>query len=119
MLKVSKTTDRTAPIYISGPITSLQKLGEDWKQPFVAAVAALRRLGFREIFSPVDIAIGVEAVCEVQRRKPTYADYMRQDLNMLLKCKSILMLRGWEGSKGSTLEYQVADTLGMEVLYER
>ncbi len=119
MIKVSKSTDKTAPIYISGPITSLQKLGEDWKQPFVAAVVALRRLGFREIYSPVDIAVGVEAVCEVQRRKPTYADYMRQDLKMLLKCRSILMLRGWEGSKGATLEYQVADTLGMEVLYER
>jgi hypothetical protein len=119
MVKINKSTDKTAPIYISGPITSLQKLGEDWKQPFMAAVAALRRLGFREIYSPVDIAIGVEAVCEVQRRKQTYADYMRQDLKMLLKWRSILMLRGWEGSKGATLEYQVADTLGMEVLYER
>ena len=119
MVKINKSTDKTAPIYISGPITSLQKLGEDWRQPFVAAVAALRRLGFREIYSPVDIAIGVEAMCEVSRRKPTYADYMKQDLTMLLKCRSILMLRGWEGSKGATLEYQVADTLGMEVLYER
>lgn len=119
MIKLSKSIDKAAPIYVSGPITSLQKLGEDWRAPFTAAVAALRRLGFREIYSPVDIAIGVEAVCEVQRRKPMYADYMKQDLKMLLKCKSILLLRGWENSKGATLEYQVADTLGMEILYER
>lgn len=119
MIKVSKAVDKTAPIYISGPITSLQKLGEDWKAPFIAASAALRRLGFRQIFNPVDIAIGVEAVAETFRRKATYGDYMKSDIEMLLKCKSILMLRGWENSRGAQLEYQIADAIGIEVLYER
>lgn len=119
MLKINKTTDKTAPIYISGPITSLQKLGEDWRIPFVAATVALRRLGFRQIHNPVDIAIGVEAVCEAMGRKATYADYMKADIEMLLKCKSILMLRGWENSKGTKLEYQIADALKMDVIYER
>ena len=48
-----------------------------------------------------------------------YSDYMKADLEMLLKCKTILMLRGWEGSRGAQLEYSVADALHMEVLYER
>lgn len=119
MVKITKTVDKTAPIYISGPITSLQKLGEDWRLSFNAAEAALRRLGFREIYSPVSIAVGVEGMCEAFGRKATYADYMKADLEMLLKCRSILMLRGWEDSKGALLEYQTASALNMEVLYER
>jgi hypothetical protein len=119
MLKIGKTVDKTAPVYISGPITSLQKLGEDWRVSFQAASAALRRLGFRQIFNPADIAIGVEAMCEGLGRKATYADYMKQDIEMLLKCKSILMLRGWENSRGAQLEYQIADALRMEIMYER
>jgi hypothetical protein len=119
MIKISKSTDKRAPIYISGPITSLQKLGEDWRQPFVEAEANLRRLGFREIYTPVSIAVGVEAMCEALGRKAEYSNYMKADLEMLLKCKSILLLRGWEGSKGATLEYQVADALHLEKMYER
>lgn len=119
MVKISKSIDKKAPIYISGPITSLQKLGEDWRQPFIEAEIGLRRLGFREIYTPVSIAVGVEAMCEALGRKAEYSDYMKADLEMLLKCRGILMLRGWEGSKGATLEYQVADALHMEKLYER
>lgn len=119
MLKISKTLDKRLPVYISGPITSLCKLGEDWRLPFREAEATLRRLGFREIHNPVDIAVGVEAMCAALGRRPTYADYMKADLEMLLKCKTILMLNGWEGSRGANLEYQVADALHMEILYER
>lgn len=57
-------------------------------------------------------------MCEALGRKAEYSDYMKADLEMLLKCKSILLLRGWEGSKSATLEYQVADALHMEKLYE-
>ena len=119
MIKATRHTDKNLPVYISGPITSLQKLGEDWRVSFKEAEAALRRLGFKEIYSPVSIAIGVEAVCRGLGRYATYADYMKADLGMLLKCRTILMLRGWEGSKGANIEYQVADALGMEVIYER
>ena len=119
MIKTSKTLDKKLPVYISGPITSLVKLGEDWRLPFHEAEGALRRLGFREIHNPVDIAVGVDAVCEALGRKATYADYMKADLEMLLKCKTILLLKGWEGSRGAQLEYQVASALNLEIIYER
>ena len=45
--------------------------------------------------------------------------YMKADLEILLKCSTILMLKGWEGSKGALLEYQIAQALGLEVMYER
>ena len=58
-------------------------------------------------------------MCQVLGRKAMYSDYMKADIEMLLKCSSILMLRGWEGSKGANLEYQIADALHLEVMYER
>lgn len=119
MIKANKTINKKLPVYVSGPITSLTKLGEDWRLPFREAEGALRRLGFREIHNPVDIAVGVEAMCDALGRTPQYSDYMKADLEMLLKCRTILMLKGWEGSRGAQLEYQIATALHLEVMYER
>ena len=119
MVKLNKGTNKNLPIYVSGPITSLCKLGQDWRAPFREAETALRRLGFREIHNPVDIAAGVETMCAALGREAKYADYMKADIEMLVKCKTILLLRGWEASKGAQLEYQIAEALHMEILYER
>lgn len=119
MDKKKKVIDKTQPIYISGPITSLQKLGEDWWQTFNAAEVNLRWQGFREIHNPASIAIGVDAACAALGRKAVYADYMKADLAILLKCRTVLMLRGWEGSNGASLEYQIASACGLEIIYER
>ena len=118
-MRNTNQTDKTAPVYISGPITSLITLGEDWRHPFNEAETALRRLGFKDVRSPVYIAEDVEAQCREEGREPSYADYMKADLAELLKCKTILMLKGWEGSKGATLEYEVADAIHLEIIYER
>lgn len=119
MINNNKRTDKNAPVYISGPITSLLTLGEDWRRPFNDAETVLRRLGFKDVRSPVYIAEDVEALCREEHREPSYADYMKADLTELLQCKTILMLRGWEGSKGALLEYGVAEALHMEIMYER
>ena len=118
-MKITNKIDKTAPVYISGPITSLIRLGEDWRYPFNAAERGLRSLGFKDIKSPVYIAEDVEAQCKKEGRAPGYADYMKADLTELLKCKTILMLKGWEGSRGATLEYEIADAIHLEIIYER
>ena len=118
-IKEKKNINKKLPVYISGPITSRVKLGEDWKAPFKEAEEALRRLGFREIHNPVDIALGVDAMCSALGREPVYADYMKADLELLLQCSTILMLKGWENSNGAKIEYQIAEAIGMEVIYER
>lgn len=118
-MKITNKIDKTAPIYISGPITSLIRLGEDWRHPFLGAERGLRSLGFKDIKSPVYIAEDVEAQCKEEGRAPSYADYMKADLVELLKCKTILMLKGWEGSRGATLEYEIADAIHLEIIYER
>lgn len=119
MKRAEKKLLKEYPTYISGPISSRIKLGTDWKEPFIAAERSLRSLGYRQIHSPVDIAKGVEAACEALGRKACYADYMKADLEVLLKCSTIVMLKGWENSKGARLEYEIAQAIGMEVVYER
>ena len=118
-MKITTKTNKNAPVYISGPISSLIALGVDWRHPFIGAEDALRRLGFSSIKSPVYIAEEVEVQCKEEGRIPSYADYMKADIAELLKCKTVLMLKGWEGSKGARLEYEIADALHLEVLYER
>ena len=53
---------------------------------------------FREVFRPL-----------------TWEDYMRDDLTALLTCTHIVMLPGWEQSRGARLEKYVAEHLGMSV----
>lgn len=107
MDKKKKVIDKTQPVYISGPITSLQKLGEDWRQTFNAAEVNLRRQGFREIHNPASIAVGVEAACAALGRKAVYADYIKADLAILIKCRTVLMLRGWKAATGQALSIRL------------
>ena len=118
MVKINKSTDKAAPIYISGPITSRVKLGEDWRMYFNDAEDSLRKIGFKNVVNPVKIACTVDRDCALAGRKATYADYMKADIAALIKCKTILMLQSWDISAGATLEYQIADALGMEIIYE-
>ena len=118
MVKLSGKINKDAPVYISGPITSRVKLGEDWRRYFNDAEDSLRRIGFKNIVNPVGIAHTVDRNCALAGRKATYADYMKADIEALIKCKTILMLQSWDISAGATLEYQIADALGMEIIYE-
>ncbi len=42
---------------------------------------------------------------------------MREDIRELVTCDEIVMLQGWENSKGATLEHHIAKTLGLKVIY--
>jgi hypothetical protein len=46
------------------------------------------------------------------------ADYMKEDIPILLQCDGILMLSNWTGSKGACLEKHIAEELGMFVAYD-
>lgn len=88
--------------YIAGPMTNLPEL--NWPA-FNAAAADLRALG-HEIVNPAEI-----------NTDPT-ADWrtcMRADIKQLVDCDAIVMLPGWEKSRGATLEHQIAVGLGMRV----
>ena len=44
--------------------------------------------------------------------------WIRGDLEILARCDAIYMLRGWQDSKGASIEYAKARELGVEILYE-
>jgi hypothetical protein len=41
---------------------------------------------------------------------------MRNDISQLVTCARIVLLRGWENSKGAMLELRIAKVLGFEVV---
>lgn len=95
-------------IYISGPITGIDEA--KCKAAFNVAVARLFLKGY-EAVSPWHIS---------QMLPPsfTYEDYMEIDMVLLKKCDAILMLPGWENSKGATKELTYAKKNDMKVFFD-
>lgn len=90
--------------YIAGPMTGLPGLNF---HTFNAAAAEYRARGY-VVENPVEI-----------NPDPTaeWADCMRADLTALVKCDVIVMLPGWDKSRGATLEHHVASALGLRVIF--
>ena len=91
-------------IYISGPISGLP----DGNRPAFAAVAEVFRSKGWVVVNPHDLfAADVEE---------SWEGYMRKDLAALLTCTHLVMLPGWEQSRGAQLEKLVADAVGIQTL---
>lgn len=45
---------------------------------------------------------------EVDTQRVTHDDWLRGDLEMLIRCDAIIMLPGWEESKGANIELGIA-----------
>lgn len=89
--------------YIAGPMTGLP--GHNYAA-FSSLTQSLRAQGV-DVLSPHEIDSG-----SMDRG---WEWYMREALKMLLKCDSVLMLPGWQNSKGACLERSVAEALGMPI----
>lgn len=90
-------------VYIAGPMTGLPGLNFP---AFHAEAARLRGLGFDAV-NPAEI-----------NSDPTagWAHCMRMDIAQLMTCDMIVLLPGWQHSRGAKLEYMLASTLGIEVM---
>lgn len=93
-------------VYISGPISGYDY--EERRRTFARWAAALWETGFEPV-NPMENGVPEDAPGEA---------HMRADLKMLLKCDSIMMLRGWERSLGARVEHEVALSCGLHVLKE-
>ena len=93
-------------VYISGAIAHHDI--KERKQAFAAAETVLRRLGFEPV-NPFRNGLPEDS---------DWREHMRADIANLLKCDCIYMLKGWELSKGSKLELDVASSCGIKVLFE-
>lgn len=91
-------------VFISGPMSGLPRFNYP---AFHKAARILRSLGHR-----------VENPAENKALEGAkWKDFMRMSIRQLVTCERILMLPGWEKSKGARLERHIAMELGMEEVF--
>lgn len=87
-------------VYVAGPMTGYPELNYP---AFHATAEKLRGMGY-EVVSPA----------ELNPITTPYREAMLNDIKALVECDHILMLQGWQASKGATLEHHIASVLGIE-----
>ena len=103
-------------IYVAGPMTGIPQ--HNFKA-FDAAVERLRLDGW-SVYSPVEIGwlCGVNTYDNEEPDAETYRRLIRAELAALVQCDAIYLLKGFESSKGTRLELEVALALGLDVIQE-
>lgn len=94
-------------IYIAGKITGLEILAA---RAMFDKAQKLIELSGHDAINPM------EKVSE--QLNLTWAEYMKEDIPLLLSCEGIFLLENWGESKGARLEQHIAEELGMKVMYE-
>ena len=89
-------------LYISGPMTGLP---DSNFSAFNEAARTVRGLGYY-VVNPVDINPDPTTPWEM---------CLRADLKALCDCDGVVLLPGWQNSKGAQLELHVAHRLGMSI----
>lgn len=93
-------------IYISGKITGLPQ--QEAREKFASAQALLEEIGL-EAVNPMEQELPVDA---------TWEQHMIKDIELLLKCDAIYMMANWIDSKGAQIEYDIANRMKLEFLFE-
>jgi hypothetical protein len=90
-------------IYVAGPMTGLP----DFNYPaFNDAATRLRALGF-EVENPAE---NPDPPCR------SWLGYMRMAVGQVARCDAVVLLPGWETSRGARVEFQLAIGLGLHVI---
>jgi hypothetical protein len=88
--------------YIAGPMTGIKDLNFP---AFHQAAEWLRGMG-HEVVNPAEIN---------PDHHMSWEACMRSDIAELVTCDAILLLPGWEDSRGAKLEHHIAERLGMRI----
>lgn len=97
--------DREDTIYIAGPMTGYENFNF---QAFDSAELELVAACWY-VENPTKYGI-VEGA--------TWEDYMLSCLGQISKCGSMYMLKGWEKSRGAVIEHDLAQKLGLTIIYQ-
>ena len=91
-------------VYIAGPMSGY----EEFNFPAFNRAEELLRNSY-----------GYEHVVNPAKLHPTthlpWAEFLKQDLRELIACDAVFLLKGWEKSRGATLEAFVAYILGLRL----
>lgn len=93
-------------VYIAGAITG--RSFEEYRKQFAQAEEWFNLNGI-ETVNPVTLP---------HDHDKSWESYMREGLRALLDCSAVYMLKGWEASKGATLERLVAQSVGIKIIYQ-
>ena len=98
--------DRRVTLYVAGPMTGYPDLNFP---AFHSEAARLRKLGY-EVVNPAEI-----------NADPSmgWQECMRNDIAELVFCDGVVLLPGWEHSRGAQLECEIAKRLGLFVRESR
>ena len=96
---------RSPVVYVSGPMTGLPDLGHG---AIKAMTAKLRAAGLT-VICPTETPKPVRA----DGAEPTHADWVRASLRRLMGADAIVMLDGWEQSRGCRVEFEAACAAGI------
>lgn len=101
-----KFDDDIYAVYISG---SISKRDEDEARPhFKKVQEMIERAGVdRFAYNPMDF-----------KKRDCWEDYMRDSIAALVDSDAILMLDGWQESRGACLERTIAFELNIPIYYE-
>ena len=95
-------------IYISGPISGHDM--EERRKAFKTAEVFLKAQGY-EVVNPI-------AEADAHPEDATTHEHMRRDIELLMTCDIIYMMRRWTHSKGCKVEFDVATAIGLQVMFE-
>lgn len=89
-------------VYISGPMTGKATFNFP---AFHVEAERLRALGHVAV-NPAEINtdVGLE-----------WGNYLRAYIKVLMDCDAIVLLPGWEKSRGARLEFHIAEALSMDI----
>jgi hypothetical protein len=93
-------------IYISGPISGHNI--EERRKVFKMVQIFLEAQGYEPV-NPMENGLPDEA---------TTHEHMKRDIELLMTCDYIYMMRRWTHSKGCKVEFDVATAIGLTVFFE-
>ncbi len=90
-------------VYISGPMTGYPECNYP---AFIKAEEELRKMGYTKVINPA----------KINHPDTDWSNCMRRAITELMKADTMVLLPGWDQSKGARIEMEIAIKLGMPVI---